>query len=812
MRNAAYIFHKKWNSFLAAPVVETLGQRPEEVDVYVWDRTVAFLRVRDKWRWLEKFHCAGMKILLVSETDLRTFMKEKVFTEANMRRWSTGYVSSITSTIRTAFRRVGREHRYGNGQTLEHMLSDQPFVHTGNPMTTALQRELQLMHAAVQARTQGHPVLITVPVERRDDEEEVEEAMEGVEVRPAGWRPGDNDPDSNPRAIVPDKEGGNVSVVLLFWKLMVTLSAWVMDFNRLILGKIHDPTPIINLANNGFLKALLAHEVSRPGDLWRHLRHTDLYIKAHETVYWLTFVFLKPKTLAYLMEKDDALTYYVIEAWKGKFLKQFRGRMKCFIPVHHNVLCLFWHYVVATKAILILDRIRKEREEKKPLTQRKKPESDALSYHKESNNTKGLQSHAGWLWFKQSLDFSSHDSRFNNTVGVLHFTSYSVRYGFTRETLANLMRVPLDWVRWVMGHSMRSNVAETKYARNEKYVQTREGNVSLAGLDVDVPMDQLHLNRLNGATINLTPSWVDDTFEGAEEGLKENFEDVHEKVKTMLEGDPDSTEVKEARESLLAMLPLTNEECLEWMKEVPLGFSLKLADGMLPKSLQPSYDKSVEYLKETFGKPSGPTPSLVPELAAFVQTVFGKWSRGAVPQVTRPPAGEDGGGGGEGGSKRRRVIMVDEGPSAPREEAEESDTESTSSWPWNVKKVRPGNLVVLFCTPKQARSDRCALKLPDDNHVFVAQVVSVEVVKGGKYMLKGRFYWNKEKDAQLRFVRQRQSQDVRIDSRTILLVMGAEERQDVSTWQVDEEEELAGDEIEEVMDLLAKRGNGEDDE
>lgn len=128
-------------------------------------------------------------------------------------------------------------------------------------------------------------------------------------------------------------------------------------------------------------------------------------------------------------------------------------------------------------------------------------------------------------------------------------------------------------------------------------------------------------------------------------------------------------------------------------------------------------------------------------------------------------------------------------------EEEEGGEEEEDDWPWRIQKVLPGDLLVMFCNPARAQRDRCALKLPSGQHVYVVLVVSIQLIRNGMYEMRGRFYSNREKNAEEPMRRQANTQAMRITAHTILSVLDVEES---------EEEQLSADEIREVEELLER--------
>lgn len=301
IQEKAYAFDNTWADFKATRRTTSL-QRPYLVSEQAWDELMGLYHDSKKINWLVKvennIHQRGKNLMFCTDDDVKASLLDILTLESPSKK----YIKNICSMVRSAFRVIGREHSWGNGEEYKNL--GRPLVFSGNPMTSA------------------HEYAI------------IKDKCKNCKGR--------------------GKHGYAVSIVIVYMMLMCYLEKLLGLVSRFVSGAIKQVERIVNFTYLVMLYAFLMHEASRVSEITKYLKHENLYIPLHDQVYWLTLVFIKPQTLTYLLN-NNILTHYVIELHKGKTLQHVRPRMKSIIPCPYNSIDLMFIYIVCMRIILTLN-------------------------------------------------------------------------------------------------------------------------------------------------------------------------------------------------------------------------------------------------------------------------------------------------------------------------------------------------------------------------------------------------------------------------------------------------------------------------
>jgi len=264
----------------------------------------AMLTHKDRSRYHAKLVKSNLNMLFCTDAQLSEVLKPHMQKHAK----KINYIKNGTTHVRKVFRCIGREMAYADGEVLKRNVGDfeqKRLIHTGNPMTSALQYQMQA--------------------------ELTEKAKETGED------------------IKPKHHSSAVSLPLAVWlitKLIAKLGSILKKGTSLA------TRPTKNKALLLMIYGILIHEGgSRIAETVTRLVHSDLFFVLHKRVPMLVLVFLAPKTLHWLME-NNILSHYVIGMFKGKFKQETFVRRKAVIPYPFNLVDLPTIYTLVFKFIM----------------------------------------------------------------------------------------------------------------------------------------------------------------------------------------------------------------------------------------------------------------------------------------------------------------------------------------------------------------------------------------------------------------------------------------------------------------------------
>lgn len=512
-------------------------------------------------------------ILTCHETDMLKFLNKKLdasqwgIAETTFGKWCSGY--------RVAFNMFGREYAWGDGEAVEDIRKRLVF-YSGNPMSDGIQKQLKQELENKQKGSKKRGLEVTV-----DGEQEVSNMA---------------------------KVGLPMSVVVLHYSVVMHLAKAVEKVVRYAKGKWNAVNWIENLLSLALLKVMLMHEAGRPlEELAAVTEHSCWSFICHESVPFLTFVFLNTDTLAFLFRSPSALGWYKQACFKGKKTQDYVTRIKSVIPCEQNALDLLWNYTVILRIMYQLN-------------------GDMLQKT---------------IFPKVAVKRSQNLSQINgNQLEHLELqqgaTFYSIRYGCIEEEAR--LKVKRDITKARVGHAKKSTQS-VRYANNVNVSKEQTMRVaSVESMNNKLPLgtDEMRDARIvtsayewneegivEGRTI---PNWLDQAFPEKPD-LRKDFVETLRNVNTFLSTPTSSPHHAAAREYLLGKLPVSDKSMiLSDMKKIPLGLNFTLADGMLSPKLVQNYNNARGYLKKIFAEV--PTDKeTIPELKFYIQTIYGNWGK-----------------------------------------------------------------------------------------------------------------------------------------------------------------------------------------
>lgn len=238
-----------------------------------------------------------VNVMMCDEETMRNILVKYITKEKNIN--AKASVDKICSAFRLAFKAIGREHSYADGQMLDFM--NQNYINTKNPITSS---SVKIINEMISEKTGGD-------------------------------------------SLKPKKYSPAASFAVIYCHIL-------MFFQKALVLK-EKGVGALEMANNAALALILSflmHEGGRPGELFTRIEHEDLYFTTQEfgKIYWLTFVFLSPQCFNEIMKKYIFKMYsYVL--YKGKKKAEYVGRQKTVIPCFYNMLDLSFLYVIYMKII-----------------------------------------------------------------------------------------------------------------------------------------------------------------------------------------------------------------------------------------------------------------------------------------------------------------------------------------------------------------------------------------------------------------------------------------------------------------------------
>jgi hypothetical protein len=645
-------------------------------------------------------------LLLGTEKKFRKVIKKIIKAKPTM---SKSTLRKLLSTIRVVCRIIGRQHAYGDGE--RRMFGDKVIIHSGNPMTGATQKKLKDFWKELHGKKATEP-------------------QEDEEPKPLNERTNTD----------LEREGAPISVGMVYFLIIRNLSEMCGLLGR---GVSVDKT--VNLALLDLVYAFLMHNGCRPGEIVDVLRHKDLVvpvgldIESTHTLYWLTFVFLSPKSLGYLMT-NDLVKCYIFTLMKGKHMQLPFTRLKTTMPLEYNTVDMFWWYVVTMRIALSL----RPADLSEYVIPRRVDKTGAPT--------------------KLGKNISRVRGDVNKVIGLTNSTFYSVRYGGTEED--KKCHVKESWTKALMGHTPKSPVTD-EYSKNKDTRIVYNNEETKLGID---------LAEYSKGMINMSFHPVNCGYKKTMDFV-ESIEDAEVKaelleVAKLVDG---FVMHKSNKEALLERL--AEYDVCDTLKEIPMGDFVSVAP-LLPEGVRPLHTKH----KELIGAYFKPIEAAVPkvDLVFFPQVRYGDWRNtenlALKKIIVEAPKEVD-----EPVPPKKTKALAPETlvlTPAPTIKAKPNVADEDMSWDdgWWLDKIEVGNYVVIY----PSMQDAYVLDIPGiEEMVWICRISKVRVPKGVKrgadgnplkVIITGAFFKAKDKKITSSLIYDKRPQTVTIERTSVIWI------------------------------------------
>jgi len=503
-----------------------------------WNQVMDMFCHKDHSRYHDLLVRRKLNMLFCTEDELNAV----VYRHIKKRATKLSYIRTFSTGIRNVFRAIGREMAYGDGEILTKnvgAVGQKDLINTGNPMTTKIKDDLMkemkddARHTGKKVSSEHHAPAISMPV-----------------------------------------------AVCLIVKLMADLATMM----------VKKPIPDVLPRNKALLLMLytvLIHEGgSRYTETANELEFKDLFFVLHRRVPMLALVFMAPETVDWVL-RNNILTHYVLNMFKGKQKQESFMRFKAVIPYPYNLLDMPTLFVLVFKSIVFMQK------------------GVLLNDKKLFSETKGALRMA--------------NKRFIDQTRVDRVTFYSFRYAAAEED--KVLDIPEHWTRKRMGHTDTSNTKDW-YAKDNSRVLYNGVQIELAdelGDDDDVKLEFRPVANVGGFVFD--EAWMDKAFEGSPNGIREDFEKSVNLVCRFLEGD--RIEAMDAKEEM--QIKFCNDHRKLKSLKLPLGTRITLPEGRSTVEMQEDYLKDLNIVKEIYCgmEDEEGNASKIVEISNFPQIVYG---------------------------------------------------------------------------------------------------------------------------------------------------------------------------------------------
>lgn len=241
-------------------------------------------------------------LLLCNEDEVLNAMIEMI---ASAKKKQT--VLSAISTLRQAFRQIGRENSWADRWDIqEYGLT---FACSGNPVTDHVRKELVKIVKLAEAT-------VEIPL--------------------------------------PTSHGGCATLPLVNWYTTQLLAKFITKSKSTIRAE-QSVKAVVNLGQLNVLMMFLMHTGARPGNIVSRLKYSDLvFYGMDKPACWLTLAFIKTSTLTEIIEKD-VIQLYGMNLYKGSLTKgggEILKWQKTTVPASYNMLDLPYVFAIIWRVLL----------------------------------------------------------------------------------------------------------------------------------------------------------------------------------------------------------------------------------------------------------------------------------------------------------------------------------------------------------------------------------------------------------------------------------------------------------------------------
>jgi hypothetical protein len=460
------------------------------------------------------------------------------------------YIRNTLARAHSSFYAIGRERKWADQEIITPEFGrDNPVVNAGNPLTKSV----------------------------RDDVKKEFDKME----RPHKFNANITMEDGNDKQVSMEKHGLPASVAVIYYVIIHTTHKLLTSVQT-----INDTRRMINMAHLILLWTITLHEGARPGDTMSGTTHTDFVFRFGREYHMLTLAFVSAPTLAYLLG-SNYLKRFRFESFKGKTVKEYRGRWHSWLPWEYNSIDLAFIYILMMRIIAFVD----------PSNIQKK------------------------VFNKPKSNLSDIRKNVNDMLGIKGLVMYSIRYALCEESLKYVGMIPGQWVKYVMGHVQHSFMRH-RYAANASQRVSVENITTLLGGDVSSSITNdiipIGFHPYNDDRMDKVP-------EDVPQDIINELDAVEKEVRLWLESSKDS--IKDM-DNLMSKVPKTHEEFFDDMSNIPFGSHFSFKTRMLSIDMETKLEKTLVDMREAFFEDKKvPTTTDKVVLWSYGQVMFGEWHK-----------------------------------------------------------------------------------------------------------------------------------------------------------------------------------------
>lgn len=645
------------------------------------------------------------------------------------------YIRNVLSQAHLTFYAIGRERKWNYPLEIitPEFGQDKPVVNAGNPMTTSVRDDVK---SAFDNLDREHRFSANVQV---------------------------NGVDTN---VVLEKHGLPASVAVIYY-VMVHMLQKILD----AIKRLNDTKRMVNMAHLMLLWTITLHEGSRPGDTINGTFHKDFVFRFGKEYNMLVLAFVSAPTLAYLLESNH-LKRFRFESFKGKRVKEYRGRWHSWFPWEYNSIDLAFIYILVMRVIAFVD----------PSNIQKKV------FHKKTTNLSDIR------------------KQMNKSLGIEGLVMYSIRYALCEESLSYATMIPGQWIKYVMGH-VKDSFMRHRYGDNANQRVSIDNTMTLLGGDVSssVTDDNIPIgfhpyndNRMD-AVLDGTPQHMIDELDAVQKEISMWFESSVESV----------NDVK----SLIRRIPKTHNEFFDDLAQLPFGAHFGFQAGVLSSKMETQLSKTIQDLKQDFFR-NIEIPQTTDKVIiwSYGQVMFGEWHKSNHAQAKReyesmqarqfvatlqqaimkidcgvlPEAAK-----GRSSVKRQNVGEHNKAATKkPRhsisydKSVNDNANDTCEFIGFNARMLEQHDVVFIKCSSR----DKWSIKVPNTtDYVWVCHIVDVEIPKSknARVRVLGNFYTG---ELSKLVYDSNSSQFVKVCDEDLVYVMNGLSKEDILDLQLEDDE------------------------
>jgi hypothetical protein len=475
----------------------------------------------------------------------------------NQKITSAEYIKSILSHAHLTFYGIGRERKWNEQEIITPEFGqDKPIVNAGNPLTTSVRKEVK---GEFEKLEREHKFTANIQVDGKE------------------------------KVVSIEKHGLPASVAVIYYVIIHMLCKLLNGVKRL-----NDTRRMVNMAHLMLLWTITLHEGARPGDTMEGTQVTDFVFRFGKEYHMLVLAFVSAPTLAYLLGSNH-LKRFRFESFKGKTVREYRGRWHSWLPWEYNSIDLAFIYILVMRIIAFVDPTQIQRK----------------VFSKSKTNLSDIRKHT------------------NEALGIKGLVMYSIRYALCEESLTYASMIPGQWIKYVMGH-VKSSFMRHRYANNVNQRVSIDNIMTLLGGDVS--------NSVTDDTIPIgfhpfNDDKMDDVAEGTPQNIIDELNAIQKDINQWLAG---SNESASSMASLMQRVPKLHDEFFEGLSHQPFGAHFGFKAGVLSAQMESKLNDTIKELQSNFfaRKEIPPSTSKV-VIWSYGQIMFGEWHKSNQVQAQR---------------------------------------------------------------------------------------------------------------------------------------------------------------------------------